>query len=84
MANRILARNFDEQAGKKEGIEYPLSLNRLRSSLEKDLIVGYKNDTKFNCKQGLQELKEIEQTFLNPSQAQKKMLNWLKKYIENL
>jgi len=84
LARRILARNFDDTTGQTKETEDHLCLNRLRSSLKKDQIIGYKNDIKFNCKQGLQELKETEQKFLNPNQDQRKILNWLRDYIEKL
>ncbi|WP_299983544.1 exodeoxyribonuclease I [Desulfobacula sp.] len=84
LASRILARNFEDKTGQTKEAEYYLCLNRLRSSLKKDQIIGYKNDIKFNCKQGLQELKETEQKFLNPNQDQRKILNWVRDYIEKL
>jgi len=77
LAGRIFARNFGNKID-------PLYLNHLRSSLKKDQIIGYKNDTKFNRQQGLQALKEIEQTLLNPGKDQQTMLNWLQDYIEKL
>ena len=84
LASRILARNFEDKTGQIKETEYHFYLNRLSSSLEKDQIIGYKNDIKFNCAQGLQELKEIEHSLLNPNQDQIKMLNWLNHYIESL
>ncbi|MCK5163971.1 MAG: exodeoxyribonuclease I [Desulfobacula sp.] len=84
LAGRILDRNFEENAGQTRKTQYHLYLNRLRSSLKEDLIIGYKNDIKFNCNQGLQELKELEHGLLNPNQDQTRMLNWLKDYIKKL
>ncbi len=87
LAGRILARNFEDkidQTDPASETEYSSYLARLNSSLKKDQIIGYKNDSKFNCKQGLQELKEVEQEFLNPNLETKKMLHWLKEYIKNL
>jgi exodeoxyribonuclease I len=84
LANRILARNFEDKLGPVHDKEYRLYMKRLKSSLEEDHIIGYKNDMKFNRNQGLQELKEAQQDFLNPEQDTKKMLDWLKKYIENM
>ncbi|MBU8912018.1 MAG: exodeoxyribonuclease I [Desulfobacterales bacterium] len=84
LASRILARNFEDKTYQAKDAEYHLCLDRLRSSLEKDQIIGYKNDMKFNCRQGLQELKETEQKLLNPNQDQRKMLDWIRDYIEKL
>jgi exodeoxyribonuclease-1 len=84
LANRILARNFEDTPGSAQDTEYSLYMKRLKSSLEKDQILGYKNDIKFNRNQGLHELKEAEQRLLNPDQDTRKMLAWLKKYIENM
>ncbi len=99
LAGRILFRNFrvgNLDAGKSGGInlegqtgpgndsEYQLHLNRLRSSREDDGIIGYKNDIKLNQKNGLDELKAVEQEMEHPNPDQIKMLAWLKTYIENL
>ena len=87
LASRILARNFGDkidQTDQADRIEYHSYLARLSSSLEKDQIIGYKNDSKFNCKQGIQELKEVEQEFLNPNPEIKTMLHWIKEYIKEL
>jgi exodeoxyribonuclease-1 len=84
LAGRILARNFEDKAEQTKETEWHLHLDRLRSSLEKDRIVGYKNDIKFNRQQGLKELKEVENEILDLDQDQLNILNWLKDYIENL
>jgi exodeoxyribonuclease-1 len=93
LASRILARNFENkldqvdqinQMDQTDDTDYQLYLDRLSSSLEKDQIIGYKNDSKFNCKQGLQELREVKQEFLNPNPKTKKMIHWIKEYIEKL
>ena len=77
LVRRIFARNFEDNID-------PRYLGRLRSLLQKDQIIGYKNDIKFNCEQGLQEIEKIEQSLLNPGQDQKTMLNWLQNYIKKL
>ncbi|MBU2452866.1 MAG: exodeoxyribonuclease I, partial [Proteobacteria bacterium] len=74
LANRILARNFVNTIEQSKEAEDILCVNRLRSFMEDDKIVGYKNDMKFNCKQGLQELKELKEELVNPSLDQTKML----------
>jgi len=87
LAGRILARNFEDkidQTDPASETEYSSYLARLNSSLKKDQIIGYKNDSKFNCKQGLEELKEVEQEVLNPNPETKKMLCWIKEYIKKL
>ncbi len=84
LAKRILYRNFKNETWQTGEIEQTLNLNKLRSYLKEDQIPGYKNDIKYNCNQGLEELKEIEQENLNPDEDTKKMLQWLKKYIKNL
>lgn len=84
LAGRILDRNFKDETDQSKESEYHLYLNRLRSSLPEDQFIGYKNDIKFNCEQGVQELKELERELLNPNPDQKKMLEWLKEYITNL
>jgi exodeoxyribonuclease-1 len=99
LAGRILARNFSAgnsgvgkrgainlqaQTGQLNDTEYQLHLNRLRSCREEDAIIGYKNDIKLNQKNGLDELKAVEQEMKHPSPDQIKMLAWIKTYIENL
>ena len=77
LARRIFLRNFEDTVDE-------FYMDRLRSSLKKDEIIGYKNDTKFNRQQGLEELKEINQTLLNPTGGQRRLLDWLQTYIETL
>ncbi|MDA3916068.1 MAG: exodeoxyribonuclease I [Deltaproteobacteria bacterium] len=84
LASRILYRNFKNEKRQSTGIEHSLNLNKLRSSLKEDQIIGYKNDIKFNCRQGLQELKELEHEIVNPDKETKKMFYWIKDYIKNL
>jgi hypothetical protein len=72
------------QTGQLNDTEYQLHLNRLRSCREEDAIIGYKNDIKLNQKNGLDELKAVEQEMKHPSPDQIKMLAWIKTYIENL
>ncbi|WP_457553575.1 exonuclease domain-containing protein [Desulfobacula sp.] len=84
LGKRILARNFKDTQGQLEKAEFCLYVNRLKSSHKKDQIIGYKNDTKYTCRQGLQELEEIQKSLLNPDQDQKNLLEWLKKYMGSL
>jgi exodeoxyribonuclease-1 len=84
LASRILYRNFKNEKWQIKGIDHSLSLNKLRSSLKEDQIIGYKNDMKFNCRQGLRELKELEHEIVNPDKETKKMFYWIKDYIKNL
>ena len=84
LASRILYRNFINEKWQSQGIDHSLSLNKLRSSLKEDQIIGYKNDMKFNCRQGLRELKELEHEIVNPDKETKKMFYWIKDYIKNL
>ncbi len=84
LAKRIIFRNFMNEKWKTDEIEQTLNLNRLRSHLKEDQIIGYKNDIKYNCHQGLLELKEIEQESINRDADTREMLHWLKKYIKNL
>ena len=84
LANRILYRNFKNEKWQKKEVEQTLGLHRLRSSLKEDLVIGYKNDAKFNCEQGLLELKEVEQEVVTPEEDRQKMLLWLKHYIKTL
>ena len=84
IANRIIYRNFKNKNRQTEAIEQSLGLNKLRSSLTQDQIVGYKNDIKFNQSLALKELKEAQQENLNPDADTKKMFLWLKEYIEAL
>jgi len=79
IASRILDRNFNLNTE-----EYQQYLNRLKSPREEDQIRGFRNELKFNLDQGLQELKETEQTLVNPNSDQKKILNWLKGYLKTL
>ncbi len=83
LAIRILDRNFLKEPFQKKSKEYHRHLERLRSFSEEDKIKGYKGDEKFNCIQGLEELKELENTVSNPDLDQKKMMIWLKEYIKN-
>jgi len=84
LASRILYRNFKNEKWQSKEIDNSLSLNKLRSSLREDQIIGYKNDIKFNCRQGLQELQELEHEIVNPDKETKKMFYWIKGYIKNL
>jgi len=84
LANRILARNCNNISGHTDQTEYRQHVNRLKSSMEKDHIIGYRNDIKFNRRQGLDDLETTKQSLLNPDQETKSMLGWLKKYIEAL
>lgn len=84
LASRILYRNFKNEKWQSKGIDNSLSLNKLRSSLKEDQIIGYKNDIKFNCRQGLRELKELEHEIVNPDKETKEMFYWIKDYIKNL
>ncbi len=84
LANRILARNFTDMQEHTAKTEFSLHMDRLKSSLEKDQIIGYKNDIKFNYRQGLEALIETQKSLLNPNQDQRQMLGWLKQYIETL
>ncbi len=84
LAGRIFYRNFKNKKWPIKEIDHSLSLNKLRSSLKEDQIIGYKNDIKFNCKQGLQELQELEHEIVNPDKETKKMFYWIKDYIRNL
>jgi exodeoxyribonuclease-1 len=84
LAGRILYRNFKNENRQSSGLGQLLSLNKLRSSLEEDQIIGYKNDIKFNCRQGLQELKKLEHEIVNPDKETKKMFCWIKDHIKNL
>ena len=84
LASRILYRNFKNEKWQSKGIDHSLSVNKLRSSLKEDQIIGYKNDIKFNCRQGLQELQELEHESVNPDKETKKMFYWIKDYIRNL
>ncbi|MCP4671965.1 MAG: exodeoxyribonuclease I [Desulfobacula sp.] len=84
LAKRILYRNFNNEKWQTDEIEQTLNLKRLRSRSKEDQIPGYKNDIKYNCNQGLEELKEIEQENVHLDDDTKKMLKWLKKYIKNL
>jgi len=84
LANRILSRNFNDTSWQTEETEYHLYMHRLKSSRQEDQIIGYKNDKKLNCMRALEELKETQKALLNPNQDTKRMLAWLKKYIETL
>jgi len=84
LASRILYRNFANGKRQSKEIGLSLGLDKLRSSLKEDQIIGYKSDIKFNCEQGLQELQELELEIVNPDKEQKKMFYWIKDYIKNL
>ena len=84
LASRIFYRNFKNKKWQIKEVENSLSLNKLRSYSKEDQIIGYKNDIKFNCKLGLQELQELEHEIMNPDRETKKMFYWIKDYIKNL
>ena len=84
LAGRILDRNFLEEPFQKGSKEYQFHLDRLRSFSEEHKIKGYRGDTKYNCYQGVEELKELENTLLNSDPNQKKMISWLKEYIQKI
>lgn len=87
LASRILARNFSSIKGYENQPEYDQHpefnnhMESLKSSLEEDQIIGYKNDTKLNYQRGLAALKETEDTLLEPNQDQRVMLEWLNQYM---
>lgn len=83
LAKRIIARNYKDKPGLSKDGSY-LDMDRLRSSSKQGHIVGYKNDVKFNCKKGMQEIEEIEQESLDLTRDKRIMLDWLKDYIEKL
>ncbi len=84
LAKRILFRNFKHENLPVKDVENSLGLNRLRSSSKKDQIIGYKNDIKFNCQEGLQELQELENETVNLEKEKRKMFFQIKEYIKNL
>lgn len=83
LAQRILMRNFNEIGDLIYGVEYDQYIKRLGSDQESDHLIGYKGDMKYNCMQGLLELKELKAELSNPSHEQTKMLEWLYAYIKN-
>jgi len=83
LANRILHRMSHHKPFEIKEMENCLGLNRLRSSEKEEQIIGYKNDTKFNCEQGLRELNDTLKETENPSEDTKEMLQWLKDYIKS-
>jgi exodeoxyribonuclease-1 len=54
---------------------------------QSDQIKGFRNDVKYDCRQGLMHLREIENQetkLTHLTCVQKDILSWLKTYIENL
>jgi exodeoxyribonuclease-1 len=84
LANRILARNFEDKADYAFTTEYYGHLGKIKSLETTDRIIGYKNDIKLNQERGLQELQEAEKELLDPDKNQRKMIASLKNYIEKL
>lgn len=83
LALRILERNFLEEPFHTKSKDYQFHLDKLRSFSEEHKIKGYRGDTKYNCSQGFEELKELENnTLLNNDAHQKEMMAWLKEYIK--
>jgi len=82
LANRILDRNFSKGPLQATSKEYQCHLDQLRSVSEANKIKGYKGDTKYGRHEALEELKELESTFLNPDPDQRKMMAWLNDYIK--
>jgi exodeoxyribonuclease-1 len=82
LANRILDRNFSKGPLQIKSKEYQCHLDQLRSVSEANRIKGYRGDTKYGRYKALEELKELENTLLNPDPDQKKMMVWLNHYIK--
>ncbi|MFH2058447.1 MAG: exonuclease domain-containing protein [Pseudomonadota bacterium] len=83
LAHRILMRNFNDRADLTYRAEYDQYIKRLVSDKKSDHFMGYKGDVKYNCMQGLKELKELKIELSNPNHEQTKMLEWLYVYIKN-
>ena len=84
LAKRILDRNFSNGSLQAKSKDYQCHLDQLRSVSEANSIKGYRGDTKYGRHEALEELKELENTLLNPDPDQKKMMVWLNKYINNI
>lgn len=83
LARRILLRNFSlENQSETDDV---LGIARLRSSLEEDQIIGYKNDTKRSQLDGLQQLEILKKKIKEPlDEKSLKLVSWLDDYIRSL
>lgn len=84
LADRILVRNFYDAADSRQKREYGVYLDRLRSSRQKDQIIGYKNDIKRNCEKALKELKQTREDLKHPTPDQIDLMAWLETHIKSL
>jgi exodeoxyribonuclease I len=83
MANRILSRNFEDLSTFKN-LAYEDHLKRLVSKSPEDQILGYRNDVKYGAVQGMRDLREIQEQKKELTPLQKKILAWLKSYLDPL
>jgi exodeoxyribonuclease-1 len=82
LAKRIVQRNFSSEMLRFSSPEFSELMEKIRLSGPKSQVKGFKNDTKLNCKNALKELKETQKFELD--NEQKKILNWLEGYINNM
>ncbi len=84
LAQRIINRNhslFDKESLESmKSSEFAQLLHRLRVSDSDKVVKGYKEDRKFNCADALKELCSVNE--LDLDSEQKKIIDWLKDYIQ--
>ena len=82
LAKRIIQRNYPLNSLQASNFEFDRMMNRIRSSEAEEVVIGYKNDTKLNCKNASKELEEVLKFELD--QEQQEICKWLQVYINNI
>jgi len=85
LAKRIVQRNYSSglsRFSESKFSEFRELMDKIGSSGNKNVVKGFKNDTKLNCKNALKELKDTWKFELDGEQ--KKVLTWLQGYIETM
>jgi len=82
LARRIIQRNHPLNSLQASNFEFDRMMNKIRSPGTEDAVMGYKSDTKLNCKDASKELEEVLKLELD--QEQQEICNWLQAYIKNI
>ncbi|MCK5312270.1 MAG: exodeoxyribonuclease I [Desulfobacteraceae bacterium] len=85
IAQRIIQRNYSSESlrtsesASSESFEFLELMDKIRLSDPENAVKGFRNDTKLNCKDALQELEDALKIALDNEQND--LLEWLKGYI---
>lgn len=83
LAQRIMVRNFHEQAPPAVRADHDRYMAKIRGSLPGDPVKGYRNDLKYTCDMAAQELASVRSSQALDSE-QKAILDWLDAHIKSM